>query len=101
MKPLERYYAHVAAQPCLRCGAYGVEVAHVRAFRSRKTGDVLPRRKGIAAFAAIPLCPSCHRHGPNSIHNVGEEAFFAALPQPCAAFKLMAQLIAEAFTEES
>ena len=101
LSALDRYYQHVAAQPCLACGSHGVEVAHVRAFRSRKTGDLLPRRKGIAKFAAIPLCPDCHRHSPNSIHNIGEANFFGRLDQPCRVFALMAQLIAETFGEEA
>ena len=73
------YYAFVAAHACVRCGHRPSEVAHVRAFRSPKTDDLLPRRKGIAEWAVVPLCPACHRTGAESIHSVGEVAFEHAL----------------------
>lgn len=73
------FFAFVAKQPCLRCGVFGVEVAHVRLLVSRKTGDVLPRRSGPAHVTVVPLCPDCHRHSPDSIHNVGEAAFSDSL----------------------
>lgn len=69
------YLDWVARKPCVRCGAHGVEIAHVRAFRSPKTDDLLPRRAGIAQVAVLPLCPACHRTARDSIHNVGESAF--------------------------
>lgn len=71
----KRYFDWLSRRPCVRCGSYGVEVAHVRAFRSPKTDDLLPRRTGIAKVAALPLCPSCHRTGRDSIHEVGEARF--------------------------
>src|SRR5690625_191518 len=73
------FFAFVAKQPCLRCGVFGVEVAHIRLLVSRKTGDVLPRRKGAARVSVVPLCADCHRHAPDSIHNVGEAAFSDSL----------------------
>jgi hypothetical protein len=73
----KRYLAWLASQPCASCAAHGVEIAHIRGCLSPKTGGVLPRRKGPAYYYAIPLCPDCHRHGEKSIHNVGEEHFFA------------------------
>ena len=73
------FFSFVARFPCLRCGVFGVEVAHVQFLLSRKTGLVLPRRKGAAAVGVVPLCSECHRTGSDSIHNVGEEAFSDAL----------------------
>lgn len=69
------FYGFVARKPCLRCGVYGVEVAHVRVILSPKTGLLLPRRNGLAEWGVVPLCADCHRHAPDSIHNVGEEQF--------------------------
>lgn len=70
-----RYFDWLAQHSCVRCGASGVEVAHVRAFRSPKTDDLLPRRTGIARVAAVPLCAACHRTATDSIHVVGEARF--------------------------
>ena len=94
---LKRFYEHVAAQKCIRCNRYGVEVAHIQAFPSRKHSGMMPRRLGVSAMAAIPLCPDCHRHAPDSIHNIGEAEFIARLDKtPCYVFQYMARLIAEA-----
>src|SRR5690625_3540451 len=73
------FFDFVARFPCLRCGVFGVEVAHIQGILSRKTGLVLPRRKGAAAVGVVPLCAECHRTAADSIHNVGEEAFSDAL----------------------
>lgn len=77
-----KFNSFIKAQPCCNCGALGdTEVAHVRVLLSPKTGDVLPRRKGIAILGAIPLCVHCHRTGPLSIHSVGEQGFSSAKRQ--------------------
>ena len=73
------YFDFVARQPCIKCGVFGVEVAHIQGILSRKTGMVLPRRKGAAAVGVVPLCAACHRTAPDSIHNVGEDAFSESL----------------------
>src|SRR5690625_1649150 len=73
------FFDFVARFPCLKCGVFGVEIAHIQGILSRKTGQVLPRRKGAAAVGVVPLCPECHRHSADSIHNVGEEAFSESL----------------------
>lgn len=73
-----RFFAFLKEHPCARCGDRGVEVAHLNGLPSPKTGLPLPRRKGIAYAYAIPLCPECHRTGRDSIHEVGEAAFFQA-----------------------
>lgn len=70
-----KYLDWIAQQPCVRCGATPVEVAHVRAFRSPKTDLLLARRDGINAIACVPLCPPCHRTGPDSVHAIGEHQF--------------------------
>lgn len=96
---LKKFYTHVAAQPCLKCGRYGCEVAHVRVMPSAKTTDFLPRRRGAAEFAAIPLCPLHHRTGENSIHALGEARFMQSLGKPeCWVFGYVAKLIADALS---
>lgn len=78
MKPaiVQKWYTFLAARPCYRCGLHNSEIAHVKVLISPKTGDVLPRRCGIAVLGALPLCPDCHRHAPDSIHAIGEREFF-------------------------
>lgn len=94
---VEKFYRYLKGQPCLRCGSRGVEVAHIRGFVSLKTGDFLPRRQGIAALSAIPLCTDCHRIAPDSIHHIGEAAFFEALGKPVGwVYAYLARSIAEA-----
>lgn len=79
MTRAKKYLDWVAQQPCVKCGGAPVEIAHVRAFRSPKTDDLLPRRNGIASIAVLPLCAACHRTAPDSIHEAGERAFEANL----------------------
>jgi hypothetical protein len=70
----DRVYAFVKSQPCLACGAPGPsEAAHIHAIASLKVRGQAIRRghKGLAALAAIPLCPECHR-GPNGVHSATE-----------------------------
>ncbi len=62
--------------PCLVCGAFPVEAAHIR--MSSEVAD--KRETGIAekpddAFT-VPLCAKCHRTGPESQHNIGEYKFW-------------------------
>lgn len=54
-----RYMGMVAKLPCACCGAYGVEVHHVR------EGQGMSQRA--SNFLTVPLCPDCHR-GSNGIH---------------------------------
>lgn len=96
---LKKFYDHVAKQPCVKCGRYGCEVAHVRVMLSPKTSDFLPRRKGVSEFGAIPLCPDHHRLQENSIHALGEARFMESLGKPeCWVFGYVARLIAEALS---
>jgi hypothetical protein len=77
------YHAWLRRQPCLRCWEIPAEAAHLRCVASWRTpGDYLPRRKGPAIWAAIPLCASCHRTAKDSLHAVGERAFFADMNMP-------------------
>lgn len=79
------YHAWLRRSPCHQCGDTPSEAAHLRCMASLRTVDCLPRRKGAAIWAAIPLCARCHRTGADSLHAVGERAFFADMPEGRAA----------------
>lgn len=93
----KKFYEYLGKQPCLVCGCYGVQIAHIRGFASAKTGDFLPRRQGMAELAAIPLCPEHHTDSFESIHNLGELQFFDQLGKPSGwVYAYLARSIAEA-----
>lgn len=74
---LHEWYDYLSALPCLACGAQPVEIAHFSLLPSSKSGDLMPRsHKTLAAFAALPLCPNCHRHDDDSVHGHGSEQVF-------------------------
>ena len=58
------HMAKVATLPCLVCGAWPVEVHH-RKDRTTAGG----RRAG--DDETLPLCPACHRTGPEAFHILG------------------------------
>lgn len=81
-RDLKSFYAFVAGQPCCAPGCTEpAEVAHVQAVLSRKTGLPLPRRRDAAAWACVSACASHHR-GHDSIHQLGERGFEAAMGWP-------------------
>ncbi len=68
-KPIaeKRHHTLLASMECMACGAWPVEVHHVR-------------HDGKASISrnhrlAVPLCPACHRTGPNAVHVIGHPAF--------------------------
>jgi hypothetical protein len=74
------FYAFVKSKPCLRCGRHGTDVAHIETIISPKTGLVMPRsHKTLARWGVVSLCPDCHQHARDSIHEIGEEAFNSSL----------------------
>ena len=61
-KPDRAYLARVKALPCVICHRPPPSDAHhviCGRYGQRKASD----------REVIPLCPECHRHGPNAIHN--------------------------------
>lgn len=76
---LQRWYSYIRSFNCLRCGASDVEIAHIEAVLSARTNGWLPRRTGLAEWATLPLCRSCHQTARDSIHSVGEDEFFDSL----------------------
>lgn len=55
----KRHMGRVAELPCATCGAYGVQVHHIR------EGQGMGQRAD--DFLTIPLCQPCHT-GPQGIH---------------------------------
>ena len=96
---LKKFYTHVASLPCYACGASPVEVAHIRGMAALKHEGAMSRRKGLSEYSCIPLCPSCHRHSPQSIHAIGEREFFERMGKPqCHVFMYLARNIVEALS---
>ena len=87
------YYTYLASQPCAGCGHVPVIIHHIHGMASLKTGQVMPRsHRTKARYAAIPLCPGCHRQ----IHEVGEEQFFMERGRPAGwAVSLAVRYLAE------
>lgn len=63
------HMAKVAQLACVICGRWPVEVHHCKSgrFSQRRSSD----------FETIPLCPDCHRTGPNAYH-AGQASWEAA-----------------------
>jgi len=62
-----RHHQHVGSLPCCACGSSPVECHHVRhdGRKSISKDDKL----------VVPLCPQCHRTGPQAVHAIGHPAF--------------------------
>lgn len=73
---IEDYYEFVKSKPCIACGTYGTDAAHIRTIISPKTDLLMPRsHKTLARWGCVPLCKECHQTGENAIHGGNEEAF--------------------------
>lgn len=70
------FLAFVRTKRCAFCGARPVEAAHIRmADLSRNKPSTGMQEKPDDRWA-VPLCAWCHREGPESQHNIGEERFW-------------------------
>ena len=63
------YLARVRALPCAICGAIPSEAHHPKGLEFCGKGQ---KAKDHEAF---PLCPKCHRTGPNAFHAIGKRAW--------------------------
>jgi hypothetical protein len=85
------HLARVRALPCVICGATPCEPHHPKGLefcgKSQKASD----------HDAFPLCPACHRTGPNAFHAIGKRPWEALYgPQRDFAFWTRATLGREA-----
>lgn len=89
------FYGKLKAKPCLVCGKYGVDAAHIT-----PVGKYLEwtarSHKGARGYFAVPLCRKHH----DAIHKMGEEAFWReygidrAYPY-AVALRLLAEVVNE------
>jgi hypothetical protein len=71
------YIALLHLLPCLGgCGVDPVREAHHVKLSSGALGKRLAMGRRPADRWAVPLCPDCHRNGPDALHNVGEGLFW-------------------------
>ena len=65
------YLAKVRALPCDVCGVVPSEPHHPKGLEFCGKGQKAPDRD------AFPLCPFCHRTGPNAFHRIGKRPWEA------------------------
>lgn len=56
----EAFLAVVKETPCLACGRYGVDIAHVKPWSAKTDSFTRRTHVGSGWFFAIPLCRRCH-----------------------------------------
>lgn len=79
-RPRERdkdHLGYIHELHCLVCGARPVEAAHLRSPAPRYGKKATGMQEKPHDKWTVPLCAGHHRTDPDSLHNVGEEAFFA------------------------
>jgi hypothetical protein len=89
------FLAFLRSKPCCYCGRPPKsEAAHIR-YSDARYGKINPgMQQKPHDFWAVPLCAWCHRDGPDSQHNTGDERLFWAIREidPCRlAIKLYAE----------
>lgn len=72
---LKKHYERLKLEPCVLCGAYGVDVAHLTPYSPKAKTWVARSHKGWRGFIAIPLCRSCH----DRVHEIGEDAALSSV----------------------
>ncbi|NPA76853.1 MAG: hypothetical protein GXN93_03815 [Candidatus Diapherotrites archaeon] len=73
---LRRYYERLKMEPCLVCGKYGVDIAHLRPVSLKARDWSVRSHKDSRAYTAIPLCKTHHDH----VHHAGEKWLDEVLP---------------------
>lgn len=72
------YMAWIATLPCVTCGAEPVEVAHIRMPALEHGKRQCGKGEKPAAWWTVPLCPTCHRLGPDAQHAMSERRWWAS-----------------------
>lgn len=70
-----RHLAFIASLPCVICGTHPVECAHIR-FGDAESGKMQALAKKPSDHWVLPLCPNCHRTGPEAQHSQSERWFW-------------------------
>lgn len=70
-----RHLAFIAGLTCCVCGTSPVECAHVR-FGDHVSGKMQALAKKPSDHWVVPMCPSCHRNGPQAQHSQNERKFW-------------------------
>lgn len=65
------FYRKLKALPCIVCGKYGVDAAHITPM-GRFMDWTARSHRGPRGYFAVPLCRKHH----DAIHRMGEEAFW-------------------------
>jgi hypothetical protein len=101
----KRYYGFVKQFPCLNCGNLGSEANHFRGLLDLRTLKTLERsHNGLALYSCFPLCPTCHRLGRESFHNLGERNYIKRLEEKHGegfVYKYLSSQILTFFLEET
>ena len=72
------HLAFIRALPCVICGTgQGIEAAHVRYAHADAGKEVTGNSTKPDPWWTVPLCPSCHRTGPDAQHKSGEREWWA------------------------
>ncbi len=66
----------IRALPCLVCGAFPVEAAHIRMASSIAAKRETGLQEKPSDCWTVPLCAKCHRTGSEAQHNMGEYEFW-------------------------
>lgn len=72
-----KFLAWLRRQPCCICGTRPSEASHIRIGNLEMDKPPTGMAEKPSDFWALPICARDHREGPFSLHNMGEENFYA------------------------
>jgi hypothetical protein len=74
-KERKAHFGFIASLPCVICGKWPVEVAHIRYSDAahEKLNPGLGRKEDTWV---VPLCADCHRNGPDAQHKSNEREWW-------------------------
>lgn len=73
----ESHLAFIRSLPCCVCGKHGPsEAAHIRMADARYAKRASGTAEKPSDRFTVPLCPRCHRLGPDAQHSMNERVFW-------------------------